>query len=273
MLTSILAKSLATCSASCGGNLILASKQTAAVASKQIFLQQVREFRFFKAIRPYKLRRNFYGRNPLLQEDEFDQAREAGELEQLALEKVRFATLPETNSPFFDRYYDQFTRYIMEDGKKSHVYHIVDDALYRIKVIQTKKLQKRRQAEAKAKAEGKEFRLSDEEEQEIELNPMAIFKQAMLNVKPVVITNKVKRGGATYNVPYPVEDRIATVLAIKWMHAATRDRPRPKLKSYSETLAQELLDAYYNQGKVIKRRDDMHKLAEANRAYAHYRWG
>lgn len=88
-----------------------------------------------------------------------------------------------------------------------------------------------------------------------------------------MLTRSVKRGGATYQVPYPLSEKYARFSAARWLLEVVRDRPRPRLAHFPEVMAKELIAAFNNEGKVIKKKQDMHRLCEQNRAYAHYRWG
>jgi small subunit ribosomal protein S7 len=99
--------------------------------------------------------------------------------------------------------------------------------------------------------------------------PVAVLKRAVENVKPQLEVKSRRVGGATYQVPMEVRPRRATTLAIRWLIGFARQR---REKTISERLANELLDANNSIGSAVKRRDDMHKMAEANKAFAHYRW-
>jgi small subunit ribosomal protein S7 len=99
--------------------------------------------------------------------------------------------------------------------------------------------------------------------------PIAVLKRAVENVKPQLEVKSRRVGGATYQVPMEVRPRRATTLAIRWLVGFSRDR---REKTMSQRLANELLDANNSIGTAVKRRDDMHKMAEANKAFAHYRW-
>jgi small subunit ribosomal protein S7 len=96
-----------------------------------------------------------------------------------------------------------------------------------------------------------------------------VFEQAVRNVTPTVEVKPRRVGGATYQVPVEVLPSRQLSLAIRWLIATTRKRPG---KSLAEKLANELMDAASNTGATIKRREDTHRMAEANRAFAHYRW-
>lgn len=106
----------------------------------------------------------------------------------------------------------------------------------------------------------------------------AVFRQAINNVKPVLEIRSRRVGGQTYQVPVDVKAERRTTLAIRWIVKSTRrDRgyatasQRPE-KTMQERLAGELLDAYRNEGSAFRRKLDQHRMAEANRAFAHYRW-
>ena len=99
--------------------------------------------------------------------------------------------------------------------------------------------------------------------------PLSTLKRAIENVKPQLEVRPRRVGGATYQVPVEVRPRRATTLAIRWLVGYSRQR---REKSMAERLANEILDASNNLGASAKRREDMHKMAESNKAFAHYRW-
>jgi small subunit ribosomal protein S7 len=96
-----------------------------------------------------------------------------------------------------------------------------------------------------------------------------VFKQAVNNVKPVIEVKSRRVGGATYQVPVEVRPERRNALAMKWLIAYSRQRGD---KSMSERLGNELMAAARNEGNAIKKKDDTHRMAEANKAFAHYRW-
>jgi small subunit ribosomal protein S7 len=98
---------------------------------------------------------------------------------------------------------------------------------------------------------------------------LAFFTQALENVKPMLEVKSRRVGGANYQVPVEVRPERRTALAIRWIIDAARNRGE---KTMRDRLAQELLDAYNNTGTSVKKREDTHKMAEANKAFAHYRW-
>ncbi|MBA2848514.1 30S ribosomal protein S7 [Thermosulfuriphilus ammonigenes] len=133
----------------------------------------------------------------------------------------------------------KFINYLMWDGKKSVARRIFYEALERI---------------------GEKLKGED---------PYKVFEKAVENVKPLLEVRSRRVGGATYQVPVEVRPDRQRALAIRWILAAARNRGE---KTMVERLAAELLDAYKNRGAAIKKREDTHRMAEANRAFAHYRW-
>ena len=100
-------------------------------------------------------------------------------------------------------------------------------------------------------------------------DPRAVFEKAMRNVMPLLEVRPRRVGGATYQIPLEVRPARQISLAMRWLLGAARSRAgRPM----AERLAAELVDAYREQGSAIKKRDDTHKMAEANKAFVHYRW-
>ena len=100
-------------------------------------------------------------------------------------------------------------------------------------------------------------------------DPVAVLKRAVENTRPELEVKSRRVGGATYQVPIEVRPRRATTLAIRWLAGFSRQR---REKTMAERLANEILDASNGIGAAVKRREDMHKMAESNKAFAHYRW-
>ena len=98
---------------------------------------------------------------------------------------------------------------------------------------------------------------------------MNVFNKAIENVRPLVEVRSRRVGGATYQVPVEVKNNRSQALAIRWIVSAIRNR---KEKSLVDKLSSELMDAAGNKGSAIKKREDTHKMAEANKAFAHFRW-
>ncbi len=109
----------------------------------------------------------------------------------------------------------------------------------------------------------------DQVEQKLKDDPLKIFKKALDNVKPVVEVKSRRVGGATYQVPVEVRQDRRTALAMRWLIDYSKGRGE---KTMVEKLAGEIIDAANNRGNAVKKREDTHKMAEANKAFAHYRW-
>ena len=137
-----------------------------------------------------------------------------------------------------DKLVSQLINKIMQDGKKTLAERIVYSAL-------------------------------DTLQQRSGMEPVPALKKAIDNVKPLLEVRSRRVGGATYQVPVEVPQRRSTSLAIRWVVGTARDR---KGKGMAEKLAAELLDAVQGTGAAVKKREDLHRMAEANRAFAHYRW-
>ncbi|MFA5625285.1 MAG: 30S ribosomal protein S7 [Bradymonadales bacterium] len=99
--------------------------------------------------------------------------------------------------------------------------------------------------------------------------PLEVFKKAVENARPIVEVKSRRVGGSTYQVPVEIAADRRTALAFRWLIGFARKRPE---KSMVERFASELLDAYHNRGNTIKKKEDTHRMAEANKAFSHYRW-
>ncbi len=139
---------------------------------------------------------------------------------------------------FNDLVIAKFVNSLMKDGKKS----VAENILYSMLDILQKKTND---------------------------DPLKIFKKALENLKPVVEVKSRRVGGATYQVPVEVKPNRRQSLASRWLIEYAHSRPE---KSLEEKLASECLDALANRGAAVKKREDVHKMAEANKAFAHYRW-
>lgn len=121
----------------------------------------------------------------------------------------------------------------------------------------------------KSTAEGIVYGALDLVASKVTDNPLDIFKKAMENVRPVVEVRSRRVGGSTYQVPVEVRAERRNALAIRWIMTYARARGE---KTMAERLAGELLDAANNRGAAIKKKEDTHRMADANKAFAHYRW-
>ncbi|MCA9926048.1 MAG: 30S ribosomal protein S7 [Anaerolineales bacterium] len=131
-----------------------------------------------------------------------------------------------------------FVNRLMKSGKKSTAYRVLYDSF---SLIETR----------------------------INRPPLEVFEQALQNVMPQVEVKPRRVGGSTYQVPSPVDSHRQISLAMRWLLQAARSRGG---RSMSEKLAGELMDAANNQGAAVKKRDDVHRMADANRAFSHYRF-
>ena len=127
---------------------------------------------------------------------------------------------------------------IMYDGKKTVAEKIIYEAIDKIK--------------SKSKEE-----------------PITVFNEAINNIRPTVEVKSRRVGGATYQVPVEVKNKRSQALALRWLIAASRKR---KNKNMSDKIFNEIYDAYQNRGSAIKKKEDTHKMAESNKAFAHFRW-
>ena len=121
----------------------------------------------------------------------------------------------------------------------------------------------------KSIAEGIVYGAFDQVQARAKTDPLAVFHEALDNVKPAIEVRSRRVGGATYQVPVEVRSARAQALAIRWLIDAARKRNE---NTMGERLANELLDASNNRGAAVKKREDTHRMAEANKAFSHYRW-
>ena len=142
------------------------------------------------------------------------------------------------DAKFGDRVISKFMNNLMIDGKKSIAETIVYNALDRV-------------------------------EDKIKRAPVEVFHEALDNIKPAVEVRSRRVGGATYQVPVEVRTDRKQALAIRWLISAARGRGE---NTMVDRLAGELMDAVNNRGTAVKKREDTHRMAEANRAFSHYRW-
>ncbi|MBI2303410.1 MAG: 30S ribosomal protein S7 [Chloroflexi bacterium] len=106
-------------------------------------------------------------------------------------------------------------------------------------------------------------------EEKLTKDPLEVFDRAVRNATPILEVKPRRVGGATYQVPVEIREERRTALALRWLVQSARGRAG---KSMAEKLAAELMDAYNGQGATVKKREDTHRMAEANKAFVHYRW-
>ena len=156
----------------------------------------------------------------------------------MSRKKTQPKKIPVLDSKFNSPIVPKLINSIMYDGKKVVAQKIIYEAIEKIK--------------SKTKDE-----------------PINIFHEAINNIKPTVEVRSRRVGGATYQVPVEVKSKRAQALAIRWLVAASRKR---KDKQMSDKIFNEIYDAYEKKGLAVKKKEDVHKMAESNKAFAHFRW-
>lgn len=146
---------------------------------------------------------------------------------------------------------------------------VLPDPIYGSKLV-TKVVNQVMYDGKKAVAQGIVYGAFDIIKDKTKADPMEYFTKAIENIKPVLETKGRRVGGATYQVPMEIRPERRQTLAIRWLVQLARKRNSER--TMQERLAGEILDAYNNTGAAIKKRDEMHRMAEANKAFAHYRW-
>ena len=121
----------------------------------------------------------------------------------------------------------------------------------------------------KSTAEGIIYGAFDMIESKMRSDPLAMFRRALENIRPKVEVKSRRVGGTTYQVPIEIRPERASSLAMRWLKENSRKRPG---KNMAEKLANEIIDAANERGESVKKREDTHRMAEANKAFAHYRW-
>jgi small subunit ribosomal protein S7 len=121
----------------------------------------------------------------------------------------------------------------------------------------------------KSTAEGVVYRAFEKIRERTQEDPLKVFKKAIDNIKPTLEVKSRRVGGSNYQVPVEVRPERRTSLSLRWLVTFARERPE---KTMVEKLASEILDASQNRGGSVKKREDTHRMAEANKAFAHYRW-
>ncbi|XP_033213990.1 28S ribosomal protein S7, mitochondrial isoform X2 [Belonocnema kinseyi] len=194
-------------------------------------------------------------KRPIYKEAEQEELQETGELQTLALKSIKPAFTTETSSEFHDLVVCKFTNYIMREGKKISARNVMRAAFAHIKRTQIEKYNTAK---------------TEKEQMEIELDPVIILHRAVENTTPVLELVKLRRGGVHYQVPHPLTWKRARFLSMNWLIQAAKTKERTV--HLGTTLGNELMAAAANTGSVVKRKHELHKQCEANRAYAHFRW-
>ncbi|OGD61879.1 30S ribosomal protein S7 [Candidatus Beckwithbacteria bacterium RBG_13_42_9] len=157
-------------------------------------------------------------------------------------------------------------------GKKAPKRLLIPDTLYANRLIT--RLINRSMRDGKKMAAQKQIYKALEilQEKAKDQEVAEVFRQAMENAKPTMEVRSRRVGGAAYQVPTPVKGDRREALAIRWVIAAARKRANSQFHTFAEKLAAELWDAYNGEGEAIKRKETTHKMADANKAFAHFRW-
>ncbi|XP_043594654.1 28S ribosomal protein S7, mitochondrial [Bombus pyrosoma] len=191
---------------------------------------------------------------PIYKKDEQEAILKETEDKKLDHVLIKPAYTSETCSDFHDKLVRKFTNYIMRKGKKKLARRLLDETFENIKIIKLNEY----------------YNSPLEHRENIILDPKIIFYQAVENCTPILELQKILRGGITYQVPVPMNENRAQFLSMNWLIRSAQDKGNAE--KLPDILAKEIIDAANNKGRVIKKKHDLHKQCEANRAYAHYRW-
>ncbi|XP_067620849.1 small ribosomal subunit protein uS7m [Eurosta solidaginis] len=179
--------------------------------------------------------------------------KETDEYTKLAHIPIKAAKNDESESIYYNNLVNKMLNYITKGGNKALARELLSKSFEVLKRLQIERIN-----------------LNPEEKDKIIADPEQLLVKAIENCRPLLQLTGIKRGGVKYQVPVPVSEKRSYFLAMKWLLEAAREKERKV--HLPEKLAWEVLDAAYNQGRVIKRKNDLHRQCESNRAYAHYRW-
>lgn len=194
--------------------------------------------------------------DPIINHEEIDRIISNNELKNYKDIPIKPPTSFQTCSTFYNPIKEKFINYMMKKGDKILATTVMNFTIKSIKITQIEKYNKA---------------TTEEERQSICLDPYVIIERAIENTKPMLKLRPIKRAAVTYQVPIPISDKEATFRCMKWHIEIAKDKP--SVVRFSDSLAQLLIDGSENKGKVVKRKTDLHRQCEANRAYAHYYYG
>lgn len=180
---------------------------------------------------------------------------DSGEASKLTHIPIKATRNNDTVSVFHDEILSKFTNYVMKGGQKQLARGLIEKCFENIKRIQLERYN---------------LATTEEEKSKIETNPINILHKAIANCRPMLNLTPIKRGGVRYQVPVPITEKRSFFIAMRWLVEASREKERTV--HLPEKMCWELLDAAGNSGRVVKKKQDLHRTCEANRAYAHYRW-
>jgi len=156
-------------------------------------------------------------------------------------------------------------------GKRAPKRIVAPDEVYQSRLV-TKLINRTMRQGKKSVAQKHIYRAFDIIEKETKKNPLEVFHQALENVKPKMEVRPRRVGGASYQVPIPVRGDRRESLAIRWLIQAAQARPNKEYHHFYEKLAAELMAAANKEGGAVAKKQEIHKIAEANKAFAHFRW-
>uniref|UniRef100_A0ABD2W360 Small ribosomal subunit protein uS7 domain-containing protein n=1 Tax=Trichogramma kaykai TaxID=54128 RepID=A0ABD2W360_9HYME len=255
----------------------MTSLQKLTTLARLLSLRQQSRTELVNATRNYSVFNPTYVK-PVFRPEEQEALDQEEELKALSLLPIKPAFTDDTSSEFYDKQVNKFINFLMREGKKETARKALENTFENIKRIQLEKYNKA---------------TDPAEKEKIELDPRAILRQAIENSTPVLELLKMKKGGQTYQVindtfhiqfekladdalfccikvPVPLTEKRAQFLGMNWLIQAGKDK---QMKVHlSEKLAHELIDAANNEGRVIKKKQELYRQCEANRSYAHFRW-
>lgn len=193
--------------------------------------------------------------SPVYREEDQEKLIETGAIASYKHKNIKAARSDETSSVFHDIVIAKLVNYIMQDGRKEVARANLSKAFEQIKKIQLERYHKAETPEEKAN---------------IITDPLRLLKMAIKNSRPILKLSPIRRGGQTYQVPMPISDAESIFQAMRWLVQISREKEGPT--PHYVKLAYEIMEAAENRGRVVKRKTDLHKTCEANKAYAHYRW-
>lgn len=193
---------------------------------------------------------------PIVTKDELKEV-EQNDPERLTLlkyNKVKSLDAFENNNLFYDPFLYRLVGRVLKKGARERADKLVKETLF---LIKKDRMEKCRELEPNLRSD-------------FERNPITIMKEAWDNCKPVLKTFEVTRGGSNYLAPVPVMEKHKDKMVFGWVRDVIVNRPRPRPEKFPQVFAKELLLAYKNEGKLIKKKIDLYKLTEANKAYVNY---
>jgi len=156
-------------------------------------------------------------------------------------------------------------------SKKSKIRPITPDPIYGSTKI-AKLINRSMRSGKKSVAQKQVYLALEKAAKKLKLEPLQALEKALGNIAPKIEVRSRRVGGATYQVPAPVSSHRANSLSIRWLVIEANKLPNQKFRSYAEKLANEIINACQGQGNAVSRRETSHKMAEANKAFAHFRW-